>query len=96
MIKSFKNKCAEDIHYGINSRASRQLPRHLHNIAAEKLDILDAAHQLKDLKVPPGNRLERLKGDLKNKHSIRINNQWRIVFLWQQGYVEEVEIIDYH
>ncbi|MCH9626821.1 MAG: Toxin HigB-1 [Chlamydiales bacterium] len=96
MIKSFGNKCAEDLYDGINSKAARQLPRHLHTLAREKLDILDAAQELNDLRVPPGNRLEKLKGDLKSKHSIRINNQWRIVFLWRDGHSQEVEIIDYH
>jgi len=96
MIKSFRNKCAEDLYNGIHSKASRQLPHHLHTLAREKLDILDAAHELNDLKVPPGNRLERLKGNFKGKHSIRINDQWRIVFVWRSGHIEEVEVIDYH
>src|SRR5262245_46022531 len=96
MIRSFKNKCAEDLHHGLNTKAARQLPRHLHELASEKLDILEAAKELDDLKVPPDNRLEKLKGNLKGKYSIRINDQWRIVFTWHGGYVEEVEIIDYH
>lgn len=96
MIKSFKNKCAEDLHNGLNTKAARKLPRHLHELAGEKLDILEAAHELEDLKIPPGNRLEKLKGNLQDRYSIRINDQWRIVFAWRGGYVEEVEIIDYH
>lgn len=96
MIKSFRNKCASDLHQGFNSKEARKLPRHLHELAGEKLDILEAAQELDDLKVPPGNRLEKLKGNLKGKYSIRINDQWRIAFAWHGGHVEEVEIIDYH
>lgn len=96
MIKGFKNKCAEDLHNGINSKAARKLPRYLHELAGEKLDILEAARELEDLRVPPGNRLEKLKGNLKDKYSLRINDQWRIVFAWSGGDAEEVEIIDYH
>lgn len=96
MIKSFKNKCAEDLHNGLNSKAARKLPRHLHELAGEKLDILEAAQDLEDLKVPPGNRLEKLKGNLRERYSIRINSQWRIVFAWRGGHAEEVEITDYH
>ena len=65
-------------------------------MAARKLDLINAAHVLDDLKVPPGNRLEALKGDLKGKHSIRINGQWRIVFRWADGNAHEVAITDYH
>ena len=64
-------------------------------IAARKLDMLDAAATLDDLRVPPANKLEKLKGDRKGQHSIRINNQWRICFRWNDG-AEEVEIVDYH
>ena len=96
MIRSFKNKCAEDVYHGVNSTAARKLPRQLHELAGEKLDILEAAQELEDMRVPPGNRLEKLKGDLRDKYSIRINDQRRIVFAWREGQVEEVEIIDYH
>jgi len=60
------------------------------------LDIISAAHVLDDLKVPPGNRLEMLKGDLKGKYSIRINDQWRIIFSWENGNATDLEIVDYH
>ena len=96
MIGSFKNKRAEDLFDGLDSKAARALPRHLHDLAREKLDLINAAYEVLDLKVPPGNRLERLKGNLKGKYSIRINDQWRIVFLWKNGNAEEVEVIDYH
>ncbi len=96
MIKSFKNKCTEDIYNGHNTKNSRILPIHLHESAFEKLDMINSSTTLDDLKIPPGNRLELLKGNLKGKYSIRINNQWRIVFFWKNGHAEEVEIIDYH
>ena len=65
-------------------------------VARRKLDMVNAAHALDDLKVPPGNRLEGLKGNLAGKHSIRINDQWRVVFRWQDGAAHEVRIADYH
>ncbi len=68
----------------------------LRKIALRKLDMLDYAHVLDDLKSPPGNRLEALKGDLKGFHSIRINDQWRIIFKWTVQGPEEIKIIDYH
>jgi proteic killer suppression protein len=65
-------------------------------VAARKLDMLNAARELSDLRAPPGYRLEALKGGLKGRHSIRINDQWRIVFRWEAGYVHEVWITGYH
>jgi proteic killer suppression protein len=65
-------------------------------VALRKLDLLNAAYTLDDLKVPPGNRLEALKGALKGKHSIRVNDQWRIVFRWDDGGAHEVVVTDYH
>ena len=76
--------------------SSRSLPPNLHRIAYRKLLMLDAAVLLQDLKIPPGNRLERLSGKRSGQHSIRINDQWRICFRWQDGNVYEVEIVDYH
>ena len=96
MILSFKGKCAEDIFHGRNSKSARVLPRYLHELASEKLDIINTAHGLEDLKIPPGNRLEMLRGNLKDKYSIRINEQWRIVFNWENGHAKNVEIMDYH
>lgn len=66
------------------------------SVARRKLEMLDAAHRLEDLRVPPGNRLEALSGDRKGQHSIRINEQWRICFLWRDGGADQVEIVDYH
>ena len=97
MIHSFKNIGSEDIYNGRNSAdARRLLPRSLWNIAARKLDQIDAAVSLEDLRVPPGNRLEALKADRLGQYSIRINNQYRICFSWSESVAEEVEIIDYH
>jgi len=97
VIHSFKNIGSEDIYNGRNSAdARRLLPRSLWNIAARKLDQIDAAVSLEDLRVPPGNRLEALKADRLGQYSIRINNQYRICFSWSESVAEEVEIIDYH
>ena len=70
--------------------------RAIESLAHRKLDMLDAANQLRDLRSPPGNRLEALKGDRRGQHSIRINNRWRICFVWRNGDAEQVEIVDYH
>ena len=96
MIKSFKNKVAEDIFHGSNSRQARKLPSNLHEKARRLLDQLNAAPTIDFLKVPPGNRLERLFGDYKNFWSIRINKQWRIVFRWKDDSAYDISIIDYH
>ena len=96
MITSFGNQATADLFNGINSRDSRKIPSEITQKALNKLDILNAVEKLDDLKSPPGNRLEALKGNLKGFHSIRINNQWRIIFQWQNGNVSKVQIIDYH
>jgi proteic killer suppression protein len=75
---------------------SRKLPQNIRYLARRKLVILDAAAELNVLRVPPGNRLEALKGDRKGQHSIRINDQWRICFQWKAGDAYDVEIADYH
>ena len=93
MIRSFKCKETEKIY---NRRFSRKLPRAIQRIAIRKLWMLDAATQLDDLRVPPGNRLELLKGERKGQYSIRINDQWRICFKWRNGDVHDVEMVDYH
>ena len=72
------------------------MPTQIIDSALYKLDILNSAHALKDLQSPPGNRLEALRGDYAGFHSIRINDQWRIIFQWQDGNVHDVQIIDYH
>ena len=97
VIQSFKNGGTEDIFNGRNSvEARRCLPRDVWNIAFRKLDLLDAAVSLIDLRVPPGNRLEALRSDRVGQHSIRINDQYRICFKWTDAGPEEVEIVDYH
>lgn len=93
MIKSFKNKDTKKIY---NRTASRKLPYSILRVAMRKLWMLDAAVQLQDLLVPPGNKLKALSGKRKGQHSIRLNKQWRICFNWHQGDAYNVEITDYH
>lgn len=96
MIKSFGNKVAQAVFDGENTKESRRLDPNLHTIARRKLDWVNAAKSLLDLRLPPGNRLEALVGDKKGYHSIRINDQWRIVFRWVNSDAEDVTIEDYH
>jgi len=93
MIRSFRDPEAERLFL---RQGSRQLPREVQRVALRKLAILDAAESLQDLRVPPGNRLEKLAGDRAGQYSIRINDQWRICFVWQEGDAYKVEIVDYH
>jgi len=93
MIKSFRDKETEKI---FNRYLSRKLPQNIQNIARKRLIILDAATEIDDLRLPPGNKLEALKGDRRGQHSIRINDQWRICFKWKDGNSYDVEITDYH
>jgi len=74
----------------------RAFPKDVLARAARKLDMLNAAHALQDLRSPPGNRLEVLRGDLAGFHSIRVNEQWRIVFQWREGAAHQVQLLDYH
>ena len=97
MILSFANQATEDIYDGKNSSEARRiLPRTLWNIAVRKLDQIDASVSLDDLRVPPGNRLEALKSDRVGQYSIRINDQYRICFVWNETDPSQVEIVDYH
>jgi proteic killer suppression protein len=96
MIKSFGNKTAEDIYHGATGRQARKLPANLHGKAKRLLDQLNAAPTINFLKVPPGNRLEKLSGKYKGFCSIRINDQWRIVFRWQDEDAHNIAIVDYH
>ena len=93
MIKSFRCKETERIFHG---RFSKKLPQDLQRKAARKLNMIHAATRLETLRVPPGNRLEALTGDRAGQHSIRINDQWRICFVWRNGHAYDVEIADYH
>jgi proteic killer suppression protein len=80
----------------VNDYFSAKLPQAIQLVAAKKLNMLYAAQTLDDLRIPPANRLEALHGDRAGQHSIRINDQWRICFVWNQGQAEQVEIVDYH
>jgi proteic killer suppression protein len=93
VIASFRNRETEKLW---NGDYSRKLPTNIQEAALTKLRLLNAAVRLENLLVPPGNRLEALKGDRKGQHSIRINRQWRICFLWSGGNAHNVEIVDYH
>ncbi|MBM4329543.1 MAG: plasmid maintenance system killer protein [Deltaproteobacteria bacterium] len=97
MIVSFKDQGTEDIFNGSNTKAARQTcSESLWKIAIRKLDQLDSVTALRELSVPPGNRLEVLTGDRTGQYSIRINERWRICFVWSEGGPDEVEIVDYH
>ena len=103
MIQSFGDKATSDLFHGNSSSKVRKLPTQILDSALYKLDILNAATSLDDLRSPPGNRLEALRGDYKGYHSIlpkefpgRINTQWRIVFRWQDSSAFDVSITDYH
>jgi proteic killer suppression protein len=97
MIRSFKNVGTEDIFNGKNTSAARRTcPQNLWKIAARKLDQLDSVGSLDELRIPPGNRLEALSGDRKGQYSIRINDQYRICFMWVETEPDAVEIVDYH
>jgi toxin HigB-1 len=93
MIVSFNDKETEKIWNGI---VSKKLPREIQDTARRKLRMINNSIDVSDLRIPPANRLEKLKGNLKEFNSIRINNQWRIIFKWDNGNALEVEIIDYH
>ena len=93
MIKSFRSRETERIWKGA---VSRRLPRDIQQVARRKLRMLNNARDIVDLRVPPANRLERLKGERRAQHSIRINDQWRVCFVWRDGDAYDVEIVDYH
>jgi proteic killer suppression protein len=96
VIVSFANEATGALFQGERSKMIRRLPPEIRSAATRKLDMLNAARELRDLRAPPGNRLEALQRDLKGKHSIRVNEQWRIVFRWESGDAHDVEIVDYH
>ncbi len=97
MIVSFKDVVTENIFNGISSKqVMKRLPNKLWKIAVRKLDQLDSVIILDELKVPPGNHLEKLSGDRNSQYSIRINQQYRICFMWTDSGPDKVEIIDYH
>jgi proteic killer suppression protein len=97
VIQSFRNKASEDIFNGKTIKAARKIcPQSLWRIAYRKLDQLDSVLTLDELRVPPGNRLEALSSDRRGQHSIRINDQYRICFIWGENGPIDVEITDYH
>lgn len=96
MIESFKDKMTGDIYNGDDTKAARKVPKWIWKTACRKLDMLNAARELKDLAIPPANRLEKLSGDISNFHSIRINDQYRVIFVWANGNASSVQIVDYH
>lgn len=97
MIQSFKDEGTQDIYNGQKTKAARSIcPESIWKIAVRKLDLLDSAEILRDLQIPPGNRLERLSGDRQGQHSIRINDRFRVCFFWTINGPDQVEIVDYH
>ncbi|MCY4199635.1 MAG: type II toxin-antitoxin system RelE/ParE family toxin [Gammaproteobacteria bacterium] len=96
MVESFANQLAEDLFYDRVSRKTRSFPPELRRAARRKLFYLHDAAEMNDLRAPPGNRLEALTGDRKGYFSIRINDQWRVVFRWWRGQALDVEVVDYH
>ena len=93
MIKSFKDKVTEKVY---SREGSNKLPQDIQQVALRKLRMINNPKNLNDLRIPPANRLEKLRGDREGQQSIRINDQWRICFIWQDGNTYEVEITDYH
>jgi proteic killer suppression protein len=93
MIRSFRNADTEKV---FNRQFVRKFPHDIQQRAFMRLNALDAAVKLEDLRLPPSNQLEALKGDRKGQYSIRINDQWHICFVWRSGHTEQVEIVDYH
>jgi len=96
LITSFGDKGTENLYDGRTSKETRRYPKDIINSAVRKLDMINGTQDLKDLRSPPGNQLEALKGNLKGFFSIRINNQWRIIFRWESGQAREVKLTDYH
>ena len=93
MIRSFKSKETEKVW---NGERSGKLPIEVQRIGRRKLRMINNSFDIKDLRIPPANRLEKLSGDLKEHYSIRINDKWRIIFKWSEGHAFDVQILDYH
>jgi proteic killer suppression protein len=96
VIQSFSNETTADLFRERNTRAARRIPRETWRIVQRKLKLLDGAARLDDLAIPAGNRLERLKGRQVKRHSIRVNDQYRVTFRWENGHAYEVCVEDYH
>ena len=93
MMRSFRDKLTADLAAG---KAPKRVPRDIAERAVRKLFLLDTVTRLDDLRVPPGNRLEALSGERRGQHSIRVNEQWRICFVWRDSHAHDVEFVDYH
>jgi toxin HigB-1 len=96
MIASFGDRATEDLYHGRQTARARRFPHEVVDAALVKMDSLNAAASVLDLRAPPGNRLELLKGDLKGLHSIRVNDQWRLIFRWEGNDANDVRLTDYH
>ena len=96
MIMSFRDQATEDFYHNRHTHRVTRFPARIRSTAFRKLDVLNAAYRLSDLQVAPGNRLEALKGDLKGFFSIRINDQWRLIFRWERNNAYDVALVDYH
>lgn len=97
MIRSFRNQGTEDLFHGVDSKAARKVcPTGLEKVAVRKLDMVNAAEDLTDLREPPNNKLKKLGKDRTGQHSIRINDQVRVCFVWTEAGAEQVEVTDYH
>jgi proteic killer suppression protein len=96
MIVSFGDRATEDLYHARPTSRVRRFPPDLVDLALVKLDLLNGAAAVLDLRSPPGNRLEALKGDLKGYHAVRVNEQWRLVFRWEGNNAHEVRLMDYH
>lgn len=96
MIVSFGDRATEALFHARGGEPARRFPPNIVAAALRKLDVLNATRSLQDLASPPGNRLEPLRGDLRGFYSIRVNDQWRIIFRWDEGNAHEVSVVDYH
>ena len=96
MIASFGDRATAALYHGERDRSAGKYPPSIRKVAVRKLDMLNGAEKLSDLRSPPGNRLEALRGDLAGAYSVRINDQWRVVFRWVDGDAHDVRIVDYH
>lgn len=96
MIRNFRSKAAKDIYDGIMSKYAMKIAVNLHDKIRRLLDQLNAATMIETLRVPPGNNLEKLKGNLKDYWSLRVNKKWRVIFVWNKGEAYHVDVVDYH
>lgn len=96
VITSFGDKATENLFHGQTSKETRKYPKDIIKATLRKLDMLNGVQDLKDLRSSPGNHLEALRGDLKGFFSVRVNNQWRIIFKWESKQAKEVKLTDYH